>query len=70
MKAIMGIAGFSEMARMKGDIETADKYMAKAKEMAEKWESMANDGDHYRLAYDRKGTWGRNTTWCGTSSGG
>ena len=65
MKAIMGIAGFSEMARMKGDIETADKYMAKAKEMAEKWESMANDGDHYRLAYDRKGTWGQkyNMVW-------
>ena len=65
VKAIMGIAGFSEMARMKGDIETADKYMAKAKEMAEIWEADARDGDHYRLALDKSDTWSQkyNMVW-------
>jgi hypothetical protein len=35
VKAIMGVAGFAEMARVKGDQASADKYMKKAKEMLE-----------------------------------
>lgn len=65
VKAIMGVAGFAEMARMKGDIETADKYMAKAREMAEIWEKDARDGDHYGLTLDKTGTWSQkyNMVW-------
>ena len=65
IKAIMGVAGFAKMARMKGDIATADKYMDKAKEMAAKWEQDAREGDHYRLAFDRTGTWSQkyNMVW-------
>ena len=65
IKAIMGVAGFAEMARIKGDAATADKYMAKAKEMAAKWEQTANEGDHYRLAFDRADTWSQkyNMVW-------
>lgn len=65
IKAVMGIAGYSEMARMMGQKERADKYAAIAKEMANKWERMASDGDHYRLAFDRPGTWGQkyNMVW-------
>lgn len=65
IKAIMGVAGFAKMARMKGDITTADKYMDKAKEMAAKWEQDAREGDHYRLAFDRTGTWSQkyNMVW-------
>ena len=64
-KAIMGVAGFAEMARIKGDQPTADKYMKKAKEMGVKWEKDARDGDHYRLAFDRENTWSQkyNMVW-------
>ena len=65
IKAIMGVAGYSEMARMLGLDEVADKYGAIAKKMAVKWEQMANEGDHYRLAFDRKDTWSQkyNIIW-------
>ena len=65
VKAIMGVAAYAEMARIKGDQATADKYMARAKEMAVKWEQDALEGDHYRLAFDREDTWSQkyNMIW-------
>ena len=61
----MGVAGYSEMARMLGLNDVADKYADIAKKMAVKWEGMANEGDHYRLAFDRKNTWSQkyNLVW-------
>lgn len=65
LKAIMGVAGYSEMARMLGMNDVADKYAAIAKDMATRWESMAREGDHYRLAFDRQNTWSQkyNMIW-------
>ena len=65
VKAIMGVAGYSEMARMLGLNDVAEKYAVIAKKMAVKWEKMANEGDHYRLAFDRKNTWSQkyNMVW-------
>lgn len=65
IKAIMGVAGFAEMARIKGDVATADKYLKTAKDMAVKWEQTAREGDHYRLAFDRENTWSQkyNMVW-------
>ncbi|MGN0069816.1 MAG: glutaminase domain-containing protein [Prevotella sp.] len=65
IKAIMGVAGYAEMARIKGDAATADKYMKTAKDMAAKWEKDAFEKDHYRLAFDRKNTWSQkyNMVW-------
>ena len=57
VKAIMGVAAYSELARMQGMEDTADRYMAKAREMASAWIEKADDGDHYRLAFDRPDTW-------------
>ena len=61
----MGVAGYSEMARMLGLNDVAEKYAVIAKKMAVKWEKMANEGDHYRLAFDRKNTWSQkyNMVW-------
>ena len=61
----MGMAGYSEMAKMLGFNDIADKYATIAQKMAVKWEEMANEGDHYRLAFDRKNTWSQkyNMIW-------
>lgn len=65
LKAIMGIASYSKLASMLGNADVAEKYMTIAREMAFKWEQMANDGDHYRLTFDRSGTWSQkyNIVW-------
>ena len=65
VKAIMGIAGYGKMAGMMGDQETADKYIHTAKEMAQQWVQMADDGGHYRLTFDKSGTWSQkyNLIW-------
>ena len=65
LKAICGVAGYAEMARMRGDQETADRYMETARRMAQTWEEMALEGDHYRLAFDRADTWSQkyNMIW-------
>ena len=61
----MGVAGYSEMAHMLGLYDVAEKYAGIAKIMAVKWEEMANEGNHYRLAFDRDNTWSQkyNMIW-------
>ncbi len=65
IKAIMGVAGYGKLADMLGKKEIAAKYLSAAKEMAQKWEKMANDGDHYKLTFDQSGTWSQkyNLVW-------
>jgi hypothetical protein len=55
IKAIMGIAGFSILCRMKDDLKNADHYDQEAKKMAKQWISMALKPDGtYRLAFDQE----------------
>ena len=65
IKAILGIAGYGRMAEMLGKKEIAQKYTQAAREMAQKWVEMANDGDHFRLTFDKPGTWSQkyNLVW-------
>ena len=65
IKAIMGIASYGYLADMLGKKEVAEKYTRKAKEMAAEWVKMADDGDHYRLTFDKPGTWSQkyNLVW-------
>lgn len=65
IKAIMAIASYARLAEMLGKHDVADKYMSMAKTMAVQWETMANDGDHYRLTFDKPDTWSQkyNLVW-------
>lgn len=65
VKAIMGIASYGRCARMLGMEQVADNYFAKAREMAAEWVKMADDGDHFRLTFDKAGTWSQkyNLVW-------
>src|SRR5690606_27961487 len=65
VKAILGIASYGYLARMMGREAVAEKYINIAREMASKWKQMANDGDHYRLTFDKPNTWSQkyNLVW-------
>jgi hypothetical protein len=65
IKAIEGLAAFAQMARGVGKADVADMYDRMAHEMVGKWQTMAADGDHYKLAFDNDGTWSQkyNLVW-------
>ena len=50
---------------MAGKNDIAQKYTAKAKEMAAAWKQMAEHGDHYRLTFNEGDTWSQkyNLVW-------
>ena len=65
VKAILGIAAYGYMAGEKGDKATCDEMMAKAKEMAQEWMTLADAGDHYSLSFGNKESWSQkyNMVW-------
>lgn len=65
LKAIVALGSYAVLCDYAGRKEQAELYRATAKDMAQKWAPMADDGDHYRLAFDRPGTWSQkyNIVW-------
>jgi hypothetical protein len=65
IKAIEGLASYAAMAEGVGKPEVGKEYSRLAKGMAAQWETMALDGDHYKLAFDKPGTWSQkyNLVW-------
>jgi hypothetical protein len=65
IKAIEALAAYAEMARGVGKPEVAAEYSKQAAAMATQWQTMDLDGDHYKLAFDKPGTWSQkyNLVW-------
>jgi len=65
VKAILALASYGDLCKMRGDKETADKYMKLARADADHWVKVADDGDHSLLAFDKPNTWSQkyNLVW-------
>lgn len=57
IKAILAMRSYAYLCRMTGRLKEADEYRALAERDARRWVVVDNDGDHFRLAFDRPGTW-------------
>ena len=65
VKAILAVAAYGELCRMRGDLTAGAKYRSKAREYAQNWIAVAGDGDHFRIAFDKPGSWSQkyNLIW-------
>lgn len=65
LKAIVALGAWAALAGRLGDGDARNRYRAAAEAMAADWQRMADDGDHYRLTFDRPGTWSQkyNLVW-------
>jgi len=65
VKAILGLAAYGDLCRLRGDQATAERYAGLAKTDAAHWINVAADGDHFRLAFDKPNTWSQkyNLVW-------
>jgi hypothetical protein len=65
IKAILAIAAAGDLAKRRGDAGEAARLRTVVVGMVAKWDEAAKDGDHYRLAFDKAGTWSQkyNLVW-------
>jgi hypothetical protein len=65
VKAILGLAAYGNLCKMRGDNVNAERYTQLAKVDAAHWMKVASDDDHYRLAFDKPNTWSQkyNLAW-------
>jgi hypothetical protein len=65
IKAIEALGAFAEIAQAVGDKDLAQHYMTLAKSLTGKWEELAREDVHYKLAFDQPGTWSQkyNLVW-------
>lgn len=65
LKAIISLGCYSKLCGMVGKEQEAKQYWKIASGYVREWERMARDGDHFKLAFDRAGTWSQkyNLVW-------
>ena len=64
-KAICALGAFAQLCQLRGEPAQAAEYRELAGQFASRWVEEANDGDHFRLAFDRPETWSQkyNLVW-------
>lgn len=64
-KSIEALGAYAQMCEMRGDSTEARRVRGIAEGMTKQWMDAARDGDHYKLAFDRAGTWSQkyNLVW-------
>ncbi len=65
IKAMMGLESYALLCEMRGDHAEAQRVHGITKGFAERWVKEAADGDHFRLTFDKPGTWSQkyNLVW-------
>ncbi|MEI7634127.1 MAG: DUF4965 domain-containing protein [bacterium] len=65
LKAVMAIGCYARLCEMTGRTQEAEQWRNTAQQMASEWVRKADDGDHFRLAFDKPGTWSQkyNLVW-------
>jgi len=65
LKAIEALGAFIVIAKNTGHTDLAQHYEQVVHNMPAKWEAMAREGDHYKLAFDQPNTWSQkyNLVW-------
>lgn len=56
LKAIVALGAFAKMCKQR-HLANAGEWESLAKDMAKDWMERAKDGDHFRLTFDKPGTW-------------
>ncbi|HOC57387.1 MAG TPA: DUF4965 domain-containing protein [Verrucomicrobiota bacterium] len=64
-KAICGLGAYGQLCEARGKRAEAAEYRRLANEFAARWVKAADDGSHFRLAFDKPGTWSQkyNLVW-------
>ena len=64
-KSIEALGAYAKMAQMRGDNAESARVRTIAEGMSKQWQDAARDGDHYKLAFDKSGTWSQkyNIVW-------
>ena len=65
LKAILAVAAFAQLCTRRGLEDAAARYREAAQGWVDAWLELADDGDHFRLAFDRPGSWSQkyNLVW-------
>jgi len=65
VKAIVALGAYGKLAERLGKDDIASRYLDSAASMAVQWTKLADDGDHFALTFDGKGTWSQkyNMVW-------
>ncbi len=65
IKAILALGAYAQLCELTGRKPEAALYRKTAQDFAAKWQQLAADGDHYKLAFDKPGTWSQkyNLVW-------
>jgi hypothetical protein len=64
-KAICALGAYAMLCDLRGETDKAAEFSKIAREFAARWVKEADDGDHFRLAFDRPDTWSQkyNLVW-------